>query len=713
MTALLYFLVAMLAAGLSTRTWLADRRDPARLAFLGFGYSVTIAYVSFSLSLLPSLRDLRLLYMFSGMLAPPFALWCIDRVLARESGSPPSPYVNRLFAATAVLAPLLTGVEYALYTHMPRSSPAEWLAGIFAFLGFTLVLARLYEAQADARDRTDRVRLQYLLGVATAGIAFTVIEHIGRNISVPEVANSITAISTRVVVLQGPVPPISTLFAAAGLYFLYQILVMYRLLDVQELFSRLATLLVSALLLVVVDGLTLLWVGTFTDYPFHTTFQIFMASLLFLAAYDPVRKQIDWWSNRLFNQRGQQLGEALQRLHHELPTVISAVGVSETLLARLSASGRVPVCSVYLWDRSLDAFACGGSRGHEDARPLAAVAAHPFSEAFAEGEPYYFAVDVERRGRDDEQWAEISKLMAAQNAGLTIPFLSSSNIVLGWLNLRDEEWSDGFSADELLQLRRVGQLACTALSNIQEFQALEQAHRLAALGAMSAGLAHEIRNPLAGIKGAAQFLQDEDLPDHAQDMLSVVVEEANRLNLVVSQFLDYARPFELDQSSDHINALVTHNITVMRAQGLPDNVQLIEDLGGDLPNLMLDAHRISQVMLNLLQNGLQAMPDGGTLTVQTRRRMSRARLPVVEVVVSDTGDGISSDAMSQLFIPFFTTKEAGTGLGLPICQRIIEAHGGEIDVQSTEGRGSSFILRFPIHPDDDRTEERQLMGELP
>jgi len=341
---------------------------------------------------------------------------------------------------------------------------------------------------------------------------------------------------------------------------------------------------------------------------------------------------------------------------------------------------------------------------------LAAVAAHPFVEGFVDGEPWYLAVDVKHRGRTIEQWSEVYALMGAMNADLTIPFISESRIVLGWLHLRDEEWSDGFSADEILQLRQVAHLVSVALSNIEEFKALEEAHRLAALGAMSAGLAHEIRNPLAGIKGAAQYLQDEQLPDDAQEMLSIVIDEADRLNLVVSQFLDYARPFELHVGSEHVNALVSHNLTLLRAQGLPQNIELIEDLAGDLPNVSLDGNRISQVLLNLLQNALQAMPAGGRLTVTTRRRTNRARVPVIEVTVADTGEGIAPDVMEKLFIPFFTTKERGTGLGLPICQRILQEHGGEIDVHNNASAGATFVLRFPTDPDDDRTEDRQFQG---
>ena len=134
------------------------------------------------------------------------------------------------------------------------------------------------------------------------------------------------------------------------------------------------------------------------------------------------------------------------------------------------------------------------------------------------------------------------------------------------------------------RLQHVAHLVSIVLSNIREFQQKEEEHRLAALGAMSAGLAHEIRNPLAGIKGAAQYLQGEDIPDTRRNMLNVVIKEADRLNTVVSQFLEYARPFQLHLDADHVNALTTHVLDLLKAQGVPDDVVLNIELVQTCPS---------------------------------------------------------------------------------------------------------------------------------
>jgi signal transduction histidine kinase len=702
MTALLYFLVAVFAAGLSTRAWLMDRNESARVAFLGLGWCISLAYAAFALSLLPGLAILRVIYMMAGAFVPAFSLWTVDRVFGKPDARR-SPWVQTLFLVTMVLAPTCAGTHLLLYGEAPRTSPPAVVSGIFTFLAFCLTLLRLWEAHQETGFRVEKVRLRYLLGFAASAALFTMLEQLARIVASP-VDPAGMSIATRGLVLQGALPPLSVLLSAVVLYFLYQILVMYRLLDLNEMFSHIATLVVSAFLLVLVDGVTVMWVGTFTDYPFHSTFQIFLASLLFLAAYDPLKSQIEWAMNRLFNQRGQQLADTLVTLRAEIPTVIATRGLTELLLSRLHASGRVPVCSLYLFDPGRASFTLVGDRSSAAERPLAVVAAHPFTDGLAEGTPWHMRPTLKRRARIDDSAAEILDLMDAMHSDLTLPFVSRGGAVLGWLNLRDETWSDGFSAEEIQRLQEAVQLTSVVLSNIQDFQALEEEHRLAALGAMAAGLAHEIRNPLAGIKGAAQFLQAEDLPEQAQEMLEVVLHEVDRLNLVVSQFLDYARPFELDKTIDHVNALATHALALLRAQGIPEDVTVLERLSGDLPSMLMDRARLSQVLINLLQNALQAMETGGVLTVATRMHWNRSGQPMVELSVSDTGAGIDADDMEKLFIPFFTTKKGGTGLGLPICQRIVQAHGGDLDVQSTAGRGASFYIRLPFPRDVEREE---------
>lgn len=699
MTALVYFFVAVLAAALGVRAWAQARDEPIRRAFLGLGISLATAYLSFALSLLPGLGGLRLLYLAAGCTVPAFFLWVVDGLFGAQGRTASSPSVGRLFAITILFVVVTTGVQAAFFMGT-RASPPAVLAGVFAFGAVGYAVYRLWEVRQATEIRVDRLRIAYLTGLAVSGAVLTGVEQLGRLVAAP-LDPSALDLGSRVVLLQGPIPPLSALSCGVGVYFLYHTLQMRRLVDLHEIVSRGAALAASAALLVGVDAITVVWFGTFANAPLHGTYQIFLGSVLFLAAYDPIREPLERAMARFFNQRGQQLADELALLRRRLPSVIATSVLADTLLSRLHGSGRAPVCSMYLWDPALDAFACVAHRGYGDIAPLAAVAARPFTDVLAAGDqPWYFRPTLDRLVKNEPQWREILQLMDTMRADLTLPFVSRG-LVLGWLQLRDEDWSDGYSADELERLADVAELASVVLSNIHDVEALEHQHRLTALGAMAAGLAHEIRNPLAGIKGATQYLQNEKLGDVAQDMLQVVIDETDRLNVVVSQFLDYARPYQPDLQPDHVNALVGHVLAVLRAGGVPKGVTIVEDLAPDLPQLRFDRNHLGQVLLNLLQNALQAMPDGGTLTVATRRRLHRASLPVMEIAVSDSGLGIDAEALQKLFVPFYTTKSDGTGLGLPISQRIVHAHGGDLDVVSQRGRGSTFTIRLPLPVDAD------------
>lgn len=684
MTALLYLFVAGMAAVLATRAWLAESGEPARQAFLGLGWSVALAYGAFALSLIPGLAGLRVVYIAAAVSVPAFSLWVVDRLFGREDAW--RPVTQRLAALTFIVAVGAPALHVAVYLDLPRSSPPEILAGIFAFFAFGATLWRLWDAHEAATLQVDRVRLRYLIALAGSALVFTLVEQLVRALSAPVDPTSLGLVS-RGVVLQGAVPPISPILVGLTLFFIHQTLVKYRLIDLNELLSKIAVLVLSAALLVLVEGVTVMWVGTFVDYPIHSTFQIFLASVVFLALYDPVRRQVTWLANRLFNQRGEQLAATLEAIRSDLPQVTSTHRLVDALLGSLHASGRVPACSIYLWDDSTDGFVCAGQRG-DSPQLLETVGAQVFVEPLVEGEPWYIRTSVSRRARTDSAWAEIGALMDAMDAELTVPFVSGT-MVLGWMHLRGEDWSDGFSVEEIQRLRGIADQVTMVLRNIQDFEKREQEHRLAALGAMAAGLAHEIRNPLAGIKGAAQFLQGEELPELSMDMLQVVVDETDRLNTVVSQFLDYARPARLHLEEVDLGELVGQAVALVRAGGLPDGVEV--DVETEPLTILADRGRISQVLLNLLRNGLQAMPAGGELRVRVARVGEQ-----VELAVADTGVGIAPEDREQLFTPFFTTKRDGTGLGLAICRRLVRAHGGEIEVRSAVARGSDFVVRLPL-----------------
>jgi signal transduction histidine kinase len=210
---------------------------------------------------------------------------------------------------------------------------------------------------------------------------------------------------------------------------------------------------------------------------------------------------------------------------------------------------------------------------------------------------------------------------------------------------------------------------------------------------MAAGVAHEIRNPLGGIRGASQLLARES-DERTREFLDVIVREVDRLDHTVEQLLDLARPMNTERAATDVEEVVDRALAVVNPQLEEAGVSIEKKTPSQPVQALADASQLTQVFLNLFLNALQAMPGGGTLSVTIGQQTTAgSRATVVEV--TDTGQGMSQQTLEYLFMPFYTNKEKGSGLGLSISHKIIEEHGGMIDVKSEEGKGSTFVVSLP------------------
>ena len=231
-------------------------------------------------------------------------------------------------------------------------------------------------------------------------------------------------------------------------------------------------------------------------------------------------------------------------------------------------------------------------------------------------------------------------------------------------------------------------------------EAIEEAHRtqmsraehLATLGELAAGLAHEIRNPLAGIGGVIEMI-GRDLPaaSPAREVWKDVQQEIRQIQKILNELLDYARPKPPHFTLADLNATAEHAASMARQQVLSRPIQINVVPAPDLPAMEHDAGQMHQVLLNLLLNAIQSIEGSGTVELSLHSQDDCA-----VIRVSDTGRGIDSSHLDNIFRPFFTTKGQGTGLGLSLAQRIVEAHGGRIEATSAPGQGSQFTIRLPV-----------------
>jgi signal transduction histidine kinase len=227
-------------------------------------------------------------------------------------------------------------------------------------------------------------------------------------------------------------------------------------------------------------------------------------------------------------------------------------------------------------------------------------------------------------------------------------------------------------------------------------QQLFKSERLAAIGELAAMIGHDLRNPLTGITGATYYLKtklDKKADTRTKEMLEIIEKDIEYSNKIINDLLEYSREIRLELDETTPKQIVTQALSLVK---VPENVRL-SDLTQDEPKLSTDVDKMARVLTNLAKNAIEAMPNGGTLSIE-----SKASKNEVVISVSDSGVGIKD--LSKLWMPLYTTKANGMGLGLTICKRIVEAHGGTISVESTVGKGTKFSITVP-------TKKRASTGE--
>ena len=228
---------------------------------------------------------------------------------------------------------------------------------------------------------------------------------------------------------------------------------------------------------------------------------------------------------------------------------------------------------------------------------------------------------------------------------------------------------------------------------------LMQEDKMASIGRLAAGVAHEINNPLTTILTSAMLMQEDTDPDDPiHQELQTISTEALRCRKIVSSLLDFARQTRPTMKLTDINKVIRGCVVLTRKQAAFNDVTVEENLAEDLPEINMDKAQIEQALINLTLNAIETTEPGGKITINSRLT---SKADMVEITVRDTGRGISEEDVDRIFEPFYTTGESGTGLGLAITHGIIEQHGGTIEVETKKGKGTSFIIRLPRYSGDD------------
>lgn len=583
---------------------------------------------------------------------------------------------------------------------------------IYVIFGLVLVSARVWRAANAAEGTAAGPRLRYLFFASIIAVTFG--------------SPAITAV--------GPV------VTAVYLYFVAQTLQRERLLELPELAARILTL---SLLIGAVTGLMallLLWVprddqGGALLFIFNSAVTAFVVIVLL----DPVRQElesrVEGW---LFWDRAE-LRALLVQLRFRLFNVIDPDDMVQVVLDALLASHRVTKASVFLLDSRGTSLNLTRELGEAplDLTRLDLAKRRPLLERLrTQGPQLRDVLERERVRTPREEQAELQECLdtlGELGAALAVPILTPSEHdggdkrgeLIGALFLNDERLIEPFSSEEVQLFEALAAQAAITLQNSAVYEQRRERERLAALGEMAAGLAHEIRNPLGAIKGAVQVVEPgmANADDLTKEFLGVIVEEVDRLNRVVHQFLNYSRPFSGDMERVDLPEVIQATLRLVPSESL-DRVAVnfgvfVEERetlrAGDAmaqassarlrlepyaPGVRGDATALRQVLHNLVLNALDAtaeqQPPGQVWIELEHRVRGLPGADAVAVTVRDDGPGLSTATMSNLFVPFHTTKTGGTGLGLPISQRIVENHNGVIAVSNNPDGGASFTVLLPV-----------------
>jgi signal transduction histidine kinase len=702
-------LAALLILAIGASVLLRSRSDRMYTSFAAFSFTVSAWHLCTSISAATNSPVMHWLALWAAATIPPTAIRFFRIFLSQPSigGPKRGPRVTLAWTmlayvglvVSAIYKPGVKPIHDRLYFQVPFV--------VYVFGGLYRCVLDLYVQYRATAKRVERTRVGYLALGGFVAITLTLTGTLRLGVTWLAVGN---------------------VLGILYLYFLSQTLFRYRLIDLNELVGKMAVLGSLVVLLWAVNSFLLFWVdNSSAGKPSASGGDFYLlnalvASFVILILFEPVRSWLETGINRWLLRQRTELRGRLDIVRRELPGVVDVADMVQRITTALEESRRVTDASVYLLDADGAGFDRAGFIGRAPPERLDASAERLLLDRVRGGylDKDQLAHELEDLAATTQPEAKRVPVLALQtrldelHAGVIFPLLGSAETeqgpwLLGLLCVRDDRTESAFDPDDLDTFRQLAAGAARVIESSQAYERVKERDRLAALGEMAAGLAHEIRNPLGAIKGAAQLLITDGVSGEAPavvsstnemvELLDIIVEEANRLNNVVTRFLDYARaerPGREGAGKVDLNQVVRKTVQLLQ-QELPRSIELRVRIDEMLPPIAGDPESLMQVFLNLGQNALHAMPDGGTLEILTTRRR-RSRLgygQFAEVRFRDTGIGIPRDRLKKLFIPFYTTKQKGTGLGLAISHRIVNQHGGTIEVRSTLGQGSTFSVFLP------------------
>jgi signal transduction histidine kinase len=658
---------AVLALAIALSVLLRGRRSVHWL-FAAFAADIALWYASQSLA---GFFRADLWERMTGVLTvflPVFAIYLFQSVVPPEVPSSRTG-LGRIAA--------LVGLVFLALSISPYHDRPFTLGGVYTYVFGLLALALigLWRRGRASPSRAVRDRVSFLAVVGAAAMTFSMADFLSY--------------------LGVHIPPIGAVLSIVFLFVLAESVTRPRLADLYEMAGRLLVSTALAFCLAGIFYLFVMVIGGFDTMYLNAV----LAAIVFLVLFEPLQSEVETRIHQFFFRERYDLETSVADLRKRLAHVLEIDQMVATLMQGLERSRRVTTAALYLRDQDGDGYDLVGSIGAGVPKRVEALGARPLLDRL-EKRP---SVSLEELSPGSSP-ADATVLTAAATLGalrsaVVLIVRGEAEDGVGLLFVCDDRVRDAFTPEEIALLETVATQIGVVVANSRIYSRMKERDRLAALGSMAAGLAHEVKNPLGAIKGAAQLLEEVGASDGdepvAREFVGIILEEVNRLDRVVGSFLDYARPHAGNPIPLDLNAAVRRTVQILSSQVTDGGVDMHLELSEPLRRARIDPEQFRQVFMNLMQNAIQAMDHRGKVTVSTAmRRVGRAD-EQVEVSVRDTGPGISPKVLRNLFVPFFTTKTEGTGLGLAISQSIVQNAGGTIEVHSQPGAGTTFTVVLP------------------
>ncbi|HEX9620381.1 MAG TPA: ATP-binding protein [Polyangiaceae bacterium] len=668
-----------LALAIAVSILLRGRLRRAQILFAAFAADVGLWYLAQWLYLFVRADVWARFTAVLAVLLPQFGLHLFEAIVPSQK----RPALLRVAGALLILMLILV---------LSPQQGEGWARGAVFLYVFGLLTAGLWSLlrrgnQSASRAVQRRVRFLVLIGALAA--VFTLADFLW--------------------FIGAPLPPVGAVLSIVFLFVLSESMIRRRLVD---LYDTLGQLLVSTALAFCLAGI--FYVCVVLIGAFDTMYlAAILALIVILVLFEPLREKVDSYIHKAFFRERVDLERAVGKARTELVHTLQIEAMQQVVLSALEASHRVTGAALYLRDPVGDVFELGAAFGPTAPPRLDRASARPLVDRLEKWTSVVLeevaaeASELREAGRASEAEADERVLAAAEvlgpfKKGVCLAVRSESRDVVGVMVIVDDRMQDAFSPDEVALLEALALQIGVVVENSRQYRRMQERDRLAALGQMAAGMAHEIKNPLGAIKGAAQLLSEPDTQSRLQasdrEFLSIIVEEVDRLDRVVGAVLHYARPNPGEIGPVDVNAVIKRTLLLLASDHAAQG-NFETDLEEGLPLARADAELLRQILINLVRNAVESAPSDSTVDISSRRRARADGGAWVEIAVRDRGPGIAPHVVKDLFVPFFTTKPKGTGLGLAISRRIVEDMAGLIEVSSQEGQGATFTVLLPVAED--------------